>query len=113
MGKHEDGEQVIKDKFGEFRYTDWCSIGGREGTLTCYRCGRVYNGERKGHKQTYCPKCTKKLAENAEMKRRNKEYKTTHRWSRREPQITATLQSAKAKGMSYGQYVAMKSARWI
>ena len=44
------------------------------------------------------------------MKRRNEEYKITHRWSQREPQITETLKSAKEKGMSYGQYVAMKKA---
>jgi RNA polymerase subunit RPABC4/transcription elongation factor Spt4 len=106
-------EEIIKDEFGEFRYTDGCSIGGREETLTCFRCRRVYNGKRKVYKQNYCSECEKILAEDAEMKRRNKEYKKTHKWSRREPQITANLQIAKAKGMSYGQYVAMKNAGWI
>lgn len=106
-------EEIIKDEFGEFRYTDGYSISGRARTLTCFRCGRVYNGKLKGYKQNYCSECEKILAEAAEMKRRNKEYKKTHKWSRGEPQITATLQKAKAKGMSYGQYVAMKIAGWI
>ena len=82
-------------------------------TVKCDWCGKVFKGRRSGQGYVYCPDCKKIIAESKDIERRNKEYKITHRWSQREPQITEALKSAKEKGMSYGQYVAMKKAGWI
>lgn len=104
--------EKVKDEFGEYRYTLNANTTAK-GCVLCERCGKAYEGVKSGQEYSYCPKCEEQRAKDKEMKRRNEEYKITHRWSQREPQITETLKSAKEKGMSYGQYVAMKKAGWI
>ena len=113
MGKQKGYEvEKVKDEFGEYRYTLNPNTTVK-GYIQCARCGKMCKGERKTQGYCYCPKCEEQRAKDKEMERRNKQYKVTHRWSQREPQITKTLKSAKEKGMSYGQYVAMKKAGWI
>lgn len=104
--------EKVKDEFGEYRYTLNANTTVK-GYIQCARCGKTYKGERKAQEYCYCPECEEHRAKDKEMKRRNEEYKITHRWSQRESQITETLKSAKEKGMSYGQYVAMEKAGWI
>ena len=78
-------------------------------TVMCDWCGKTFSGRRNGQKYVYCPDCKKIIAKIKDTKRRNEEYKITHKWSRKEDCIADNASKAKAVGMSYGKYMALMS----
>lgn len=77
-------------------------IGGSPCTYTCERCGMEFCGKNKRNGRILCPKCT-----DIEWEAQRRERKRTK--SRPQGQSLAQVAAeARAHGMTYGQWVALR-----